>query len=129
MYIVPLFIMRNHNKPLFVLGGAAAGAVATYLLSKPRLRRELRKAGSVREALATIGTHVQRDASDVGTDARKVAGKFWRRHKLHGLASRFNLAMHRGAKQTEQMADDIREDAKEATDRLTEKSEETMKTL
>lgn len=58
----------THRKGKLALLGASAVAAAglgTYLYNKPKLRKNMRKAHSVRQAAAMMGTELRQDSADM----------------------------------------------------------------
>lgn len=53
------------RKPLYVLGGAVAGFLGTYLLAKPTLRDKLKSAKSMDAAFDAVGKQMHEDARHI----------------------------------------------------------------
>ncbi len=53
--------------------GAAAGAMAAYIVARPKLRRDLQEATSGGEAMASFRKHLKRDSTQFMHDARDFA--------------------------------------------------------
>ncbi len=54
-----------------------AGAAATYLYNRPKLRKEMMKADSAQEAAALFTEQIEKDAADVAKSMKKKAMHNW----------------------------------------------------
>ena len=68
MRMLPRFRMTTK----IAIAGTALGAAVTYIFSKPRLRKELQKADSAKEAMDILSRHVQRDTRGLSKEARRL---------------------------------------------------------
>lgn len=78
------------RKPLYVLGGAITGMLATYVLTKPTLRDKLKNAKTMDDAFDAVGKQMSDDAQEI-TEALRSPPR-------GSLLARMKTSFNRGAR-------------------------------
>ncbi len=81
---------------LFGAAGTAVGLMGGYLLSKPKLRHDLRTADSPKEAFDILARNVRKDTREFAADVRELADRPQVRSGLHRMTRFFH---HQAARQ------------------------------
>jgi gas vesicle protein len=86
-----------------IAGLGAAAAAGAYLFSKPKLRKELRKADNPREALDIVGKHLREDSQELASEMKDLALHPRLDQRLGGIGRYFRhseKATHSAMKET-----------------------------
>lgn len=81
--------MRARTALTMGIGIGSASALATYILTNPRLRKEMMEAESAGKAASALGHHIKKDALETTEQTMKAMRKH---HMMRSMEKRFSRA-------------------------------------
>lgn len=102
---------RKGKIALLGAGAVAAAGLGTYLYNKPKLRRNLRKAHSVKEAASMVGTELRQDSAEMANTMMSTVaeGTASRLQKVRSmLGSRFSSTKNVAKQEAKRMKREVK---------------------